>query len=278
METPEQTWGAWVRDEPPELAGPTPSRARIFDHYLGGTDHDAIDCEFSDEADRVLPAIGQMCRDHRRFSRSVVRHLCESGIDQFLELGSGLPTVDHVHTVAARYAPARRVVYVDHDRDTVEHAARIVAGEPGVAVERADAVDVAAVLATPGVRELIDLDRPVGVMAVALLHTLDEERARATVHGYREALAPGSVVAVTHATGLARPDLVAWCDISHTGYSYAPYLREPEDMAPWFAEMELVGPGWVSAPHWTPDGPGPGAGETGSGLWGVVARWPGGSG
>lgn len=251
-----------------------PSRARIFDHYLGGTEHLQVDCEFGEEADRTLPAIGQLCRDHRRFSRAVVRHLAETGIDQFLELGSGLPTVDHVHSVAARYAPGRRVVYVEKDAETVEHAARLVAGEAGVAVEQADATDVAAVLATVGVRELIDLGRPVAVLAVSLLHEATDDAARAAVHGYRDALAAGSVLAVSHPTGAARPDLLAWRDMAHTGYTYELQLRDPEDMARWFDGTELVGPGWVSAPHWTPDGPAPGPEETGSGLWGVVARVP----
>ena len=267
-----------MREEPPELAGPTPSRARIVDHYLGGIDHLPVDREFSEEADRALPAMGQLCRDHRRFSRTVVRYLAENGIDQFLELGSGLPTVDHVHTVAARYAPGRRVVYVDQDAETVEHAARLVAGEPGVAVECADATDVAAVLATAGVRDLIDLDRPVAVLAVALLQAVTDETARAMVQGYRDAVAAGSVVVVSHPTGLVRPDLVAWRDIPHTGYTYELHLRDPEDMASWFEGAELLGPGWASAPDWTPEGPAPGADATASGLWGVVARWSGRSG
>ena len=271
----ENTGGGRVREEPPELAGPRPSRARIFDHYLGGSDHFRIDCEAADEADQVFPAAEQLCRDHRRFSRAVVRHLCEAGIDQFLELGSGLPTVDHVHTVAARHAPERRVVYVDHDPDTAEHATRLVADEPGVAVECVDATDVSAVLGTPGVRALIDLHRPVAVLAVALLHLIADEAARAMVHGYREAVAPGSAIALSHPTGLARPDLTAWRDFPHTGLSVAPILRDPGDMSLWLAGTELVGPGWTSAPEWTPDGPATGPEVTGSGVWGVVARVPG---
>ncbi|MDD7966505.1 SAM-dependent methyltransferase [Actinomycetospora lemnae] len=263
-----------MREEPPELAGPTPSRARIYDYFLGGTENYAIDREFAEEADRVFPAMRQLCRDHRRFSRAVVRHLADSGFDQFLELGSGLPTVDHVHAVAARSVADPRVVYVDRVPETVEHAARLVADEPGVAVECADATDVAAVLASPGVTALIDLDRPVAVLAVALLHSSTDDVARATVQGYRRALAPGSVIALSHPTGLAHPGLRAWCDIRHSGYSYAPLLRDPDDMASWFEGMELIGPGWVSAPEWTPDGPAPGAEVTGSGLWGVVARVP----
>lgn len=278
MATSEQTWGAWVRDEPPELAGPRPSAARIFDHFLGGTEHFAVDCEFGDEIDRVAPALSGLCRDTRRFSRAVVRHVAESGIDQFLELGSGLPTVDPVHAVAARHTRAPRVVYVDSDPDTVAHAARLVDGVPRVAVERADLVDVEAVLATAGVGELIDLRLPVAVLAVGVLSALDDEAARAALQGYRDAVAPGSVLAVTQSTGVGRPDLVAWRDLPHTGWTYAPRLRDPEDMAPWFADTELVGPGWASAPHWTPDSAAPGPAETGSGLWGVVARVPRGRG
>jgi O-methyltransferase involved in polyketide biosynthesis len=263
-----------VCEEPPELAGPRPNAARIFDHYLGGTDHFAVDCEFADEVDRVAPALSRLCLDTRRFSRAVVRHVVESGVDQFLELGSGLPTVDPVHAVAARYTRAPRVVYVDRDAETVAHATRIVDGVPGVAVERADLADVDAVLSTAGARELIDLRRPVAVLAVGVLSALGDQVARATLHGYRDAVAPGSVLALTQSTGRARPDLVAWREIQHTGWTYAPVLRDPEDMAEWVEGLDLVGPGWVSAPEWVPEGPAPGADTTGSGLWGVVARVP----
>lgn len=260
-----------MREEPPELAGPTPSRARIVDHYLGGTEHLRVDCEISDEADRVFPAMRQMVWDHRRFTHAVVRHLAGTGIDQFLELGSGLPTGEHVHAVAG---PDARVVYVDRDAETVAHGARLVAGEPGVSVVQADLTDVAEVLATPGVRELIDLDRPLAVLAVAVLNTVDDETARATVHGFREAVAPGSALAVSHPTGHGRPDLVAFCELPHTGWTYAPVLRDPDDMAPWLAGLDLVGPGWACVRHWAPEGTAPGADVTGSGIWGVVARVP----
>ncbi|PVZ09418.1 SAM-dependent methyltransferase [Actinomycetospora cinnamomea] len=261
-----------MREEPPELAGPTPNGARIFDHFLGGTDHLVVDCEFADEIDRVVSGMGRLCHDLRRFSRTVVRHLAESGVDQFLELGSGLPTVDPVHAVAARHVTAPRVVYVDRDAEAVALASRIAAGVPGVAVEHADLTDVDAVLATPGVRELVDLRRPVAVLAVGVLSALDDETARATLRRYRDAVAPGSALAVTHPTGRGRPELVAWRAIPHTGWSYAPALRDPEDMAAWLEGTELVGPGWTSAPEWALDDPAADPEVTGSGLWGVLAR------
>ncbi|MFC5139528.1 SAM-dependent methyltransferase [Actinomycetospora rhizophila] len=250
-----------------------PNMARVFDMYLGGSEHLEVDREFAVEVDAVLPGMGALCRGHRRFSAAVVDHWCAEGIDQFLELGSGLPTVDHVHTRARRVHPRARVAYVDRDRRTVAHARRLLAGEDGVAVLHADAGDAAAVLAAPEVRDVLDLARPVGVLAVGVLHYVhDDAAAVEAVRTYAAALAPGSGLAVSHLTSAARPDLHAWATMNHGGWSYAPRLRDPEDMAPWLDGFALVGPGWGSAPDWRADGTVPGADVTGSGLWGVVAR------
>jgi O-methyltransferase involved in polyketide biosynthesis len=263
-----------VTDLEPEDEETPPNMARVFDHYLGGADNTVVDREFAAEVDEVFPAMGELCRGHRRFSAAVVEAWCAEGIDQFLELGAGLPTVDHVHTRARRVHPEARVVYVDRDPVAVAHARRVVAGVDGVTVVEAEAGDAEAVLAAPEVRAVLDFARPVGVLAVAVLHYLPDEAAAAAVRRYRDALAPGSGLAISHLTGVIRPDIHGWATMNHGGWSIAPRLRDPEDMAPWFAGTELVGPGWASAPHWTPDGPAPGPAETGSGLWGVVARVP----
>ena len=135
-----------------------PNLARVFDHYLGGDDNTVVDREFAAEVDQVLPAMGDLCRGHRRFSAAVVDHWCAEGIDQFLELGAGLPTVDHVHTRARRVHPGARVAYVDYDPVAVVHARRVVARHEGVSVLLADAGDAETVLAAPEVRDLLDLD------------------------------------------------------------------------------------------------------------------------
>lgn len=251
-----------------------PNLARVFDHYLGGDDNTVVDREFAAEVDQVLPAMGELCRSHRRFAAAVVDHWCAEGIDQFLELGSGLPTVDHVHVRARRVHPVARVAYVDHDPIAVVHARRVVARHEAVSVLLADAGDAETVLAAPEVRNLLDLTRPVGVLAVGVLHYVPDGVAAEAMRCYREALAPGSGVAISHLTGLARPDLHTWSTINHGGWSYAPTLRDPEDMDPWLEGLQLVGPGWASAPHWSPEGAVPRADETASGLWGVVARRP----
>lgn len=259
-------------DEPDEDETP-PNMARVFDFALGGTENLQVDREFSAEVDAVMPGMNALCRDHRAFSRAVVDHWCAEGIDQFLELGSGLPTVDHVHTRARRTHPDARVAYVDWDPRTVAHARRLLADEVGVSVLLADAGDAAGVLAAPEVGTVLDLSRPVGVLAVGVLHYLhDDTVAAEAVRVYTAALAPGSGFAISHLTSTARDDIHEWSTMNHGGWSYAPRLREPDDMTPWLTGFTVVGPGWVSAPHWRPEPPVPGAEITGSGLWGVVAR------
>lgn len=250
-----------------------PNMARVFDFAIGGTENLEVDREFSAEVEAVMPRMNALCRDHRRFSASVVDHWCAEGIDQFLELGSGLPTVDHVHTRARRVHPGARVAYVDWDPRTVDHAGRLLAGEPGVSVLHADAGDAATVLAAPEVRGLLDLSRPVGLLAVGVLHYLHDDAAAAhAVRTYTEALPRDSGLAISHLTSTARDDIHAWATMNHGGWSYAPRLRGPGDMAPWLDGYDVVGPGWVSAPDWRPEPPVPGPEITASGLWGVVAR------
>jgi O-methyltransferase involved in polyketide biosynthesis len=256
---------AWPEETPPSMA-------RVFDHYLGGTDNTVLDREYAAEVDTVLPRMGELCRGHRAFSAAAVDHFARAGIDQFLELGAGLPTVDHVHARAFRHHRGARVVYVDNQPVDVEHARSLVAGIAGVSVLRADVGDPTSVLASPEVAATLDLTRPVAVLACGVLHYLDDATALAAVRAYRDAIAAGSGLAISHLTGATRPDIHDWATINHGGWSYAPRLRGPDEMAPWLEGFDTVAPGWVSAPHWTPDGPAPGAAEAASGLWGVVAR------
>lgn len=259
-----------MTDSDPWTDETPPSMARVFDVYLGGTENAAVDREFAAEVDTVMPRMGELCRGHRAFSAAAVDHFCRAGIDQFLELGSGLPTVDHVHTRAARHHGRARVVYVDRSAVDVRHARSLLADDEGVAVVEADVGDAAAVLGSPEVAATLDLTRPVAVLACGVLHYLDDATALAAVGAYRDALVVGSGLAVSHLTGAARPDVHEWATINHGGWSYAPRLRDPAEMAPWLVGFEVVGPGWVSAPHWNPDGPAPDAATAGSGLWGVV--------
>lgn len=246
-----------------------PNMARAFDFLLGGETNTLVDREFVEAALDVFPGLPRLCRDLRTFSRTVVGHLAARGMDQFVDLGSGIPTVRPVHEVA----PDARVVYVDVEAHTVALARAVLSDRPGVAVVRADVRDVPAIRDDPHFRATIDLARPVAVLALGILHYVGSDEARRIVHDLHAATVPGSVLAVTGMTDLNRPDIAEWTAYSHEGLSYAPELRTPEDMAPWLAGWEILGPGWVSAPHWVPDEVAvPGPAETLSGHWGVVAR------
>jgi hypothetical protein len=249
-----------------------PSMARTFDFMIGGSEHIAVDREFTEAALDVFPGMPQLCLDLRAFSRTVVAHLAGRGVDQFLELGSGLPTVRPVHEVAAAAGVAPRVVYVDVEERTVRHARRLVAGTDGVTAVRGDVADLGGVLADPELRATLDLGRPVAVLALGVLHYVAADAAERSLHAVRDACVPGSALALSAMTDAARPDVADWVAYAHQGLSYPPALRDPDLMAPWLDGWEVQPPGWVSAPHWAAGATGiPGPGETGSGHWGVLA-------
>jgi hypothetical protein len=246
--------------------------ARAFDYVIGGSEYTAVDREFIEAALDVFPGLPGLCRDLRVFSRAVVAHLAGRGVDQFLELGSGLPTERPVHEVAAAAGVRPWVVYVDVEERTVGHARRLLAGLDGVTAVCGDVGDAAAILSDPALGATLDLTRPVAVLALGVLHYVSADAAASCLHTIREATVPGSPLAVSAMTDLARPDITEWVSHAHQGLSYPPALRDPEAMTPWLSGWEVEAPGWVSAPHWTPGGaqvPGPEA--TRSGHWGVLA-------
>ena len=257
-------------DEP--VDDEVPSVARGFDYLIGGTEHTAVDREFIEAALEVFPGLQRSCHDLRAFSRAVVAHLAGLGVDQFVDLGSGLPTVSPVHEVAAAAGGRPRGVYGEGEERTGRHAHPLVSGIDGVVAVHGDARDVPAILADPDFRATIDLARPVAVLALGVLYYLDGPAVVRGMREWRTAAAPGSALAVNTMTGQGRPDISDWVAHSHQGLSYPPTLREPEEMEPLLEGWQVRRPGWVSAPHWRPDvdrGPAPAA--TGSAHWGVLA-------
>jgi SAM-dependent methyltransferase len=171
--------------------------ARIYDYILGGSHNFAVDREQAARTMAAYPDIARSARANRAFLGSVVRWCLARGVDQFLDLGSGVPTVGNVHEIALAVDPDARVAYVDFEPVAVAHAQEITADLPGVSVTRADVRDPDSVLGAPGVADLLDLDRPVGLLMVAVLHFVSEDPV-GLVARYRDALAPGSVVAMSH--------------------------------------------------------------------------------
>ncbi|MFC6879279.1 MULTISPECIES: SAM-dependent methyltransferase [Actinomadura] len=153
-----------------DLARPSP--ARTYDWLLGGTDNFAVDRQFGHELLELQPIARTAARANRAFLVRVVRYMAHrAGLDQFLDIGSGLPTVDNVHEIALRINPAARVVYVDNDPHVLTHARALLEHDERTVIVDGDFSDPEALLADPQIRGHLDLSRPVGVLALAALHS-----------------------------------------------------------------------------------------------------------
>jgi len=176
------------------------SVARVYDYALGGAHNFAVDREVADKVTRAMPELRDVLRGNRVFLTRAVHHLLGLGIRQFLDLGSGIPTVGNVHEIAQQADPGARVVYVDSDPVAVAHSQALLADNPNAAVVEADLTDPAKVFASPEVQKLIDFAQPVGVLMVSVLHFLpDEADPAAIVREYMDATVPGSHLVMSHA-------------------------------------------------------------------------------
>src|SRR3954468_1137650 len=177
-----------------------PSVSRIYDFYLGGSHNFEADREAARRAMEFAPGLPKTMQANRAFLRRAVRFAAEEGITQFLDIGSGIPTSGNVHEVARSARPGARVVYVDHDPVAVAHSEAVLAGDEDADVVAGDLRKPGDILANPRLRRLIDLNRPVALLLVAILHFVeDEDDPDGGVAELRDALAPGSLFVVTHA-------------------------------------------------------------------------------
>ncbi|MBT8226798.1 MAG: hypothetical protein HKP61_17235, partial [Dactylosporangium sp.] len=175
------------------------SIARMYDFLLGGSRNFAADRAAAGRAVTQMPDLPAVLRANRAFLGRVVRHLLAAGVRQFLDLGSGIPTVGNVHEIAHRHDPTVRVVYVDLDPVAVLTADEILAGDPYTAVVRADLRRPDLILDHPDVRRLIDLDHPVAVLMVAVLHLVpDAEDPAGILDHLHQVLPAGSYLALSH--------------------------------------------------------------------------------
>ncbi len=235
-----------------------PNIARMYDYHLGGSANLAIDRETAEEALRVVPTERDYCWANRGFLARAVRYLViESGIDQFLDLGSGVPTVGNVHEVAHSYNPAARVAYVDWEAIACHHARQILADDPCVTVTEADVCDPETVLAAPGVAGLLEFTRPVAVIAFGIFDIIPSIDGAGLAAAYRDACVSGSALAVSNNAQLSRTDEeVAGLRSLLAGTSTPQlHLRTPSEVAALLPGYRLVEPGVVPAAQWRPDQP-----------------------
>jgi hypothetical protein len=231
-----------------------PNMARLFDYYLGGAHNFAVDRESAERSIKIL-AVDEAARVTRSFLRRAVRLCAAAGIRQFLDLGSGIPTAGNVHEVAERLDPACRVVYVDNEFATVAHGRTMLRCSSTAAIVHADIRDPDAVLNAPETARLLDLDEPVAVLMVGILPYLsDDDRPADVVAKYREAMVPGSHLAISHLTADLEPDLMGkLADLAKLGgITLAP--RDLSEVKGLFTGFDLVEPGVVATGEWHGDG------------------------
>ncbi len=232
-----------------------PSPARIYDFNLGGSHNFAVDRNFAEEINKVMPDLPMIQRANRALLHRVVRFLTSVGIRQFLDLGSGIPTVGNVHEVAQRVAPETRVVYVDVDPVAVVHSNTILANNDRAAAIRADVRDADEILGDPTVRSLIDFTQPVGVLMFTVLHYVsDDDHPLDIVRTFRDAMCPGSYLAISHvvAAGNTAGQTRAGVRFSSRGKIDITVRGRPEILQ-MFEGFDIVDPGVVFSPQWRPD-------------------------
>ncbi|WP_030440490.1 SAM-dependent methyltransferase [Actinoplanes subtropicus] len=250
--------------------------ARMYDYYLGGVHNFPADREAADAVIERFPFIPAAARANRAFVVNAVRHLAESGVRQFLDIGSGIPTVDNVHSIARRVHPEARVAYADLDPVAVAESIDLLDGDDRAVAVRGDVQEPRAIVEHPEVRRLLDFDQPIGVVLAAVLHFVPEHRvadeAVATLIG---SVAAGSYFVISHTAKESFDQFTPAEDVYRQRTSTPGTTRFRPQVERLFAGLDLLEPGVVWAQEWRP-GPvaerieNPGLG----GIWAGVGRKP----
>jgi hypothetical protein len=274
------------RDDPdlaarPELHTDRPHPARVYDFLLGGKDNFAADREAARKGLQANPDSRIPPRENRLFLRRAVRFLAEQGIDQFLDIGTGIPSAPNVHHVAQQINPRARIVYVDNDPIVLAHARALLTSHPDGRTDYIDADlrDVDAILGSAGLKDTIDRNRPVALLLFAILHFVgDDDDPWNIVARLLSALPSGSYLALSHLTGDFRPE--AWAQVAqvYRRQGVTMMVRSRAEIERFFTGLEPVDPGLRVLPAWRPD-LGDGTGEPAPSdaqvsVYGAVARKP----
>jgi SAM-dependent methyltransferase len=229
-----------------------PSAARVYDYALGGSHNFAVDRALFHQLTATVPDLVAQAHASRAFLRRAVRFCTAAGVTQFLDIGAGIPTRGNVHVVA----PDARVMYVDIDPVAVAHSRALLAGNDRVGVLEEDFRHPQRIVSHADVRAVLDFDRPVAVLLVAMLHLVpDADDPPGVIAWLRDALAPGSYLVISHGTPESRPAMMAeGVQVLQRG-GVAVTVRTREQVERLFDGFELVEPGVVWVPQWRPDDP-----------------------
>lgn len=263
-----------------EIDTTRPHAARVYDYWLNGKSHYEADAVAAERVVEVWPGVVLGARLNREFMHRATRWLVEeAGVRQFLDIGSGIPTEPNLHQVAQAVAPETRVVYADNDPIVLRHARELLSGTPEgrTAYLHADFTEPAGILASPQLRETLDLDRPVALSLIALLHFITDERgAYDIVRELMDALPSGSYLVISHATADFDPDLLTRVAEAYQSSVAEGQIRSSSEVNRFFDGLELLEPGVVVAHRWRPGeaDPQPDITDAEFPVYGGVARKP----
>jgi hypothetical protein len=243
-----------VNDEPQKQA----TAARIYDYMLGGTHNFPADREVAQTVIASFPNGPAGIRANRAFLRRAVRYLAESGVRQFLDIGSGIPTVGNVHEIAQSVIPDARVVYVDIDPVAVAESLDILDNNAYATAVMANLLEPEGIVEHPRVREMLDFDQPVALLLIALLHFVaDDADAFSSVERLRSALPKGSYLLLSHVTSegqdFSEQDVRSVEEAYRRRATATGKMRSQAEIARFFDGLEMVEPGLVWVPEWRPD-------------------------
>jgi S-adenosyl methyltransferase len=261
----------WSKKFRPDI----PSPARIYDYLLGGKDNYPADRAAAAEIARALPHIRVACEWNRAFLGRAVRHLAARGVRQFIDIGTGLPTVGNVHEIAQTAAPGAHVVYVDNDPVVLTHGRDLLHGVAGTAILEHDLRQPEAILADPELRALIDVGQPAALLLAAVLHFIpDEDDPAGIIATLLEPFPSGSYLVVSHMTADAKPEVLTAAQV-YEQTTTPIYPRRRDQIRRLAKGLELVRPGLVWLPKWRPDpGSTPPPNPADAYLYALAARKP----
>jgi hypothetical protein len=256
-----------------------PSSARMYDYFLGGSHNFAVDRAAAEQVLGAMPNVRELAAVNRSFLGRVVRYLLDLGIGQFLDVGSGIPTVGNVHEIAQRADPPAKVVYVDNDPVAVAHSQNLLADDPLARAIAGDLTHPRAILDNADLRATLDFNRPIGLLLMAVLHFIPDEQAYPAVAELVAALPSGSYLAISHGAATSfRPDqadaVSTVGDVYRRSTAGDVPARGPAEVKRFFSGLELVEPGLVWVSQWTGGQPATEESDERLGVVGGVARKP----
>jgi len=232
-----------------------PNVARMYDYFLGGFHNFAPDRELAEKVIANWPDVPMIARANRAFLGRAVTHLVKLGVRQFLDIGSGVPTVGNVHEIAQALAPESRVVYADVEPVAVAHSRTILEGNPLASVIRGDLCHSAEILSDPALTGLLDLSRPTALLMVSVLPFVsDQDGPGEAIQAYRKALGPGSYLVIAHGTDeLLTPELTDRVGNLYTKTSTTATSRTNRQILELMDGYDLIEPGLVLVEQWQPE-------------------------